>query len=269
MKTDPSESERILPGKADGPDDGDFLGLKIAAGLELGLSFLHQSTGFRFFKKVIATIENSLQCAPVFKDLFLIVRPVTTWNRLVGAKHGAVYTFFIYLLPVLLLTAACEGRRRLLFGRQQMAEGVNNYFTLPMVCTYEAGSILITLCLLFLTALMIKAFANDYRVRNQLSQSLDVVFHAIGPMLLIQCLNAFPNIYSWLTWSVGISLSVSILYHGLPLILQPDPAAAFGLYLCSALILVLLMLGGSLFTGFYLDGELKSLENFISNAIGK
>jgi uncharacterized membrane protein YecN with MAPEG domain len=48
----------------------------------------------------------------------------------------------------------------------------------------------------------------------------------------------FAEISPWLGWIIGIVLTISILYHGVPLIMDPDPAHAFGLYVITSLLLL-------------------------------
>lgn len=239
---------------------------KASTKAELNLLFLFQSAGWRDFWRGLEAVFQGL---PLFKDLFFIVRPTTTWNRVAAARHGVVFIFAFYLLPMLLVTAVIEGHGLMLFGRQQVAEGMNNRFTLPKVFAYEVGSAVVTLLLIGLAAAFIKSFANACHARNRVGQSLAVMLHSAGPLLLIQWFNGFPNMYFWLTWLLGVALTMSALYHGLPRLMQPDPPSAMGLYIGSALTVFLLLLGGRILTGYYLTGHLKALEVWLTNMAGK
>ena len=53
---------------------------------------------------------------------------------------------------------------------------------------------LLLLLSLLVGAIFIKAFGNACHRRNHLSQSLLVLFHAAGPLLLVQLLNGIPNL---------------------------------------------------------------------------
>ncbi len=233
---------------------------------DLNLLFLFQSARLR---RLWQRIERTFQCLPLFKDLFFIVSPTTTWNRVVSARHGVVFIFLFYLLPMMVVTALIEGHGLMLFGRQQVEEGMNNRFTLSKVFVYEVGSALISLVLVFQAAVFIKSLANSCHNRNNFKQCLTVMLYSAGPMFLVQWFNGFPNMYYWLTWLIGVSLTMSALYHGLPRIMEPDPPSAMGLYIGSALTVFLLQLGGRILTGYYLAGNFKSLEFFLTNAAGK
>ncbi|MEI9959988.1 MAG: hypothetical protein WDM76_02310 [Limisphaerales bacterium] len=70
-------------------------------------------------------------------------------------------------------------------------------------------------------------------------------------------------------WGIGIVLSVVILYHGVPLVMMPDPPHAFGLYLMSSLLLIMVTGLERFVTMWCLGGHWKPVENFILNLAGK
>jgi hypothetical protein len=207
----------------------------------------------------LVKVERRLQRIPLAKDVFLVLRPVSTWNALAAKPQGVVFVLGVYLLPLLLLLAGVEGHGLMLHGRQQAAEGMNNRFTLPVVAGYEAVNALLTLAAIFATGAVIKNFANACHARNHLQQCLVVVLQATGPVLLVQLFNGFPHMYVWLTWLAGMFFAVSALYQGLPRILQPDPPAAIGLFCSSTLVFVALMFCGRFLTYFFLIGKLKNI----------
>ncbi len=68
----------------------------------------------------------------------------------------------------------------------------------------------------------------------------------------------------WISWAIGIVLSVAVLYHGVPRMMEPDPAHAFGLFLMSALLLVLITGLVRFVTGMYLLGKFAKLQAVVS-----
>ncbi len=48
------------------------------------------------------------------------------------------------------------------------------------------------------------------------------------------------SVNPWVTWGIGIMMSVWIFYQGLPRMMEPDPAHAFGLYLSTVFVMVLM-----------------------------
>jgi hypothetical protein len=88
-------------------------------------------------------------------------------------------------------------------------------------------------------------------------------------MFLLRLLDAFPPVNPWVSWSIGILLSVTVLYQGVPRVMQPDPPQAFGLFFMSALLLTISTGLVRLVTACYLGGSFKSLEAFVSNLAGR
>jgi hypothetical protein len=261
---DSLDKPRLIPDETPGMKDGLFIDEEElenrSSNRELNLLFLFGDSRFHAW---LQRIESPLKCVPVFKDFLCIIRPESTWNRITASQRGAGFVFVFNLMPLMLLLALVEGHGLILLGRQQVAEGMSNRFTLPNVLVYEIASWLLAVLLICIAAALIRSLANACHTRNYLSQSLVVMFHCIGPMFLVQLLNGFPHIYLWLTWLVGVSLTIGALYNGLPRIMQPDPPSAMGLFVGSSIIVFLLMLGGRLLTGFYLAGDFKSLEKFL------
>lgn len=216
------------------------------------------------FRGTCSRFERRLQCLPILKDIFVVLRPTSTWNCLVARQKGVAFVFLFYFLPMLLLLAVVEGFGLILLGRAQQAEGMHNRFAFPNVVAYEIGSILLDVSAVYVAARLIKSLANAYHARNNLSQSLLVMLYAIGPMYLVQLLNGFPDMFWWLTWLAGMLLTIGALYNGLPRILEPDPPSAMGLFVGSAVIVILLTLGKRLLTGFYLSGYFKPFEQIVN-----
>jgi hypothetical protein len=267
---DSPEKPRPDSGERAGPKDDSLsegaTSNRPASKRDVNLLFLFQSAGFRSF---LLRIEQMLQGLPICKDLFCIIRPTSTWNRLAAGRRSAGVVFFFYLLPMILLVALVEGHGLILRGRAEVAEGMFNRFTFPKVFIYESASCLLGLLLILAAAMFIKSLANAHHLRNHLGQSLTVMFYAIGPMYLVQLFNGFPHMYLWVTWLAGALLTIGALYNCLPRIMEPDPPSAMGLFIGSASVVFLLTLGGRLLTGFYLHGNFKSLERFLSNLVAR
>ena len=66
-----------------------------------------------------------------------------------------------------------------------------------------------------------------------------------------------------------MALTVSTLYYGLPRLMRPDPPSAMGLFLAGGFAVFLLLLGGRLFTYFYLTGDLHWHGTALSGYIAK
>ena len=225
------------------------------------------STQPRRFGPPLSASESRLTRWPVLKDLLLVLLPEATWDRIAAAQHRVGFIFSVYLLPMLLLAGGVEGSALWRQGRQQLAAGHPIRFTVSWIVVYEAAQMFLLVVLLLVCAGFIKMFGNTCRRRNEFAQSLTVMLHAVGPLLLLQLLNGingFPPVFPWVTWAVGAALMVGTMYHGLPRVLQPDTPSALGLYIGSAFVVLPLLALGRFFTWWYLTGHLKPLEKTVA-----
>jgi uncharacterized membrane protein YecN with MAPEG domain len=77
-------------------------------------------------------------------------------------------------------------------------------------------------------------------------------------------LNAFSDITPWVSWIIGILLTIGVMYHGVPRVMLPDPAHAFGLYMSASLLMLLSTGLLELVIAFFLSGKLEKLDRVIS-----
>ena len=82
---------------------------------------------------------------------------------------------------------------------------------------------------------------------------------------MLRLLDALPSVNLWVTWIVGIMLTVNILYLGLPIIMRPEPSHALGLYFMCILIIAATTGLERLGMIATLSGRSQALENFVYN----
>src|SRR5262249_6751277 len=96
------------------------------------------------------------------------------------------------------------------------------------------------------------------------SQAFTAVAYGLGPFFLLRLLDASQGISPWVSWALGILLALGTLYHGVPRVMQPDPPQAFGLYVATSVLMLLLTLLMRFITASYLQGRFTKLEPIIS-----
>jgi hypothetical protein len=116
---------------------------------------------------------------------------------------------------------------------------------------------------------LIKMLGDTFRGRNTYAQAFTVAVYGLSPLFLLRLLDAFPSVNPWLTWGIGIMLTFKVLYHGVPVVMLPDPPHAFGLYFMSSLLLLLVTGLERFVTAWYLSGHFVPLENFVSHVAAK
>src|SRR5215217_3928727 len=161
----------------------------------------------------------------MIKALLLIIRPVATWDHIARTRHSTAFVFFLFLLPLMVLSSAAEayGLHR---GKWQGEIAHLKQFTTNEAIVFELAQFIMTLLIVVLAAKLVKSIGETFHGRHTYGQAFTVVAYGLGPYLLCRALNGFPAIPSWLAWAIGILLSIGTLYHGLPRVLAPDPPHA-------------------------------------------
>ena len=200
----------------------------------------------------------------MIKALFLIFSPIPAWERIVRAQRSFAFVLTIYLLPMLILAGAAEGYGLVRLGKWQRDMEFLKKFPIGDVVVYEVGKLLLNLGIVLLAAKIIKSLGETFHGRHTYTQTFTAVAYGISPLFLLRLMDAFP-VNPWISWSIGILLSMGVLYQGVPRLMQPDPPHAFGLYLVSALLLVIITGLARFVTAWYLQGRFTGVESVIHN----
>ena len=112
---------------------------------------------------------------------------------------------------------------------------------------------------------MLKSIGETFHGRHTYPQAFTTVAYGLSPLFLFHLLDAFPKVYPWVGWSIGIILSIAALYYGVPRMMEPDPPHAFGLFLMSSLLLVCVTGVLRFVTAAYLQGIFDKLQVIVSD----
>jgi hypothetical protein len=201
----------------------------------------------------------------MFKAFFLIFEPAAAWNKIVLARHSFASVLMVHLLPLILLGSVVEGYGLKHWGKWQPAFKRLRGFSLSETITFEViQSLLITL-MVFLCALLLLRVSQTFFGRNNYREAFTVIAYSFSPLLLLRVLDAAPMMSPWASWLIGILMTIWILYQGIPRVMQPDPTHAFGLYLSTIIVTVLLSGLIRLLTGMYLLGQVDFQHSWVAH----
>jgi hypothetical protein len=204
---------------------------------------------------------------PMIKALLLIAFPIPTWERIVATKRPWPMILFFYYLPFVLLTCLAEGYGLVKWGKPRGRFPKDVLFSVRHAVIFEIAMVLILVGIVFILAMLIKSLSETFHGRNSFNQAFTVAAYGLGPMLLFRMLDAFPDLSPWLTWGIGVFLAAAILYTGLPIVMQPDPPHALGLYLMSTLMLIFVTGLARFVTAWYLQGKFTKLDALVSTVV--
>jgi hypothetical protein len=105
---------------------------------------------------------------------------------------------------------------------------------------YEYIRLGVDLGLLFLGAVILNWIGQSFDVVAGFNSAFTVVSYSLGPIYLAHALDGVPQINTWLCWGIGAVLMLRLLYHGVGAVMKPDQTKGFGLFMCCAVVLLIL-----------------------------
>ena len=205
----------------------------------------------------------------MIKALLLLVRPVQTWDGIDRSNRGIGYILLVHLLPLILLTSIAEGYGLMHWGKKQKGEmPVLKHYELKEVIVVETAHSLLLLGMVFLGAYAAKSYAGTFHRRHTYRHAFTAVAYGCAPLIAMRLGDLSSWLNPWIPWSVGMVLTIAVLYHGLPCILKPDPPHAFGLFFMTSLTLAVINAMLRLVTAYYLMGRFPALEGTIRGISG-
>lgn len=196
----------------------------------------------------------------MFLVLLMIFDAEAGWSRAVESARSTVRVLLLHLFPLLLLGCVAEGFGMMHWGKRAGQFGTMRIFTLEEVVRYQACHFLVGIVIVLLGALVLRGLSNTFHVRQTFLQGLTVSVFGLGPVFLMRVFDAFPSLFPWVAWIIGAALAMGILYQGVPRVMRLDPAHAFGVYMSSAMVLVLASGLGRVLVIYFLQGKVLGLQ---------
>jgi hypothetical protein len=196
----------------------------------------------------------------MIKALLLIFEPIATWERIFRTQRGIVFVLVFFLMPLLMATSAAEGYSLVHWGKMRGEVAHLKTFSSTEVAMFETAQLVLTLAIVFAGARVLKSMCETFHGRHNYSHAFATVAYGLSPLFMLRLLDVYSGMNPWVSWSIGISLSIGVLYQGLPRMMEPDPPHAFGLYLMNALVLLLATGLLRFVTYWYLEGKFGKLQ---------
>ena len=172
----------------------------------------------------------------------LIVDPAGTWEKIESGPKNVAHAFFLFLLPLMLLSGAAETWGLIRFGLERSTLGdlpARHIKIRPeLAFRYQAAQLTFGFLIVFGGALLYRKIGEGFHRRHSYAETFTTLAYSISPLFLLRTLDGLPALNTWVCWAIGITLSIAALYRGIPRIMKPDPSNALGLYLLCSMLLV-------------------------------
>lgn len=175
----------------------------------------------------------------MLRALLLVVDPSRTWEAIKNDQHSVLRLTLQLMIPLLLVTSVGEawGFMHLGVEHGRLAETVTKA-PLDLVVRFEAVQIALTLLIIYGGSGLLKVIGASFHRRHGYGECFTTLAYSTAPLLLLRLLDGVPAINTWVCYGIGIFLTISLLYRGIPFTLRPDPSNALGLFILSALLLL-------------------------------
>ena len=194
----------------------------------------------------------------MIKALLLIFDSAAAWDRVVEAKRGIVTILLIYSLPLLLLATAGEAYGLTHWGKQRGDFGKPVPVPQQAAIQYALIKVGLSLVAIFVGAQLVRAIGRSFHGRQTYTQSFTAVAYGLGPLFMMYLLNAVPSLSGWAVWGIGLALTASVLYQGLPRVMVPDLPHSLGLYFMSVIMLAIITGLAQFLYGLILDQQIRA-----------
>jgi len=203
----------------------------------------------------------------MIKAVLLVLEPLRTWERIALAQRSVPRIFLTYVLPLLLWTSIVEAYGMMFWGDWRWNSVEIKRFSLPEALGFQLVQWTLNLTTLFLGANMLRNLGETFHGRHTYPQAFTAVAYGLGPFWTVHALDAFPSVNPWVTYGLGMILTLMVLYHGIPRAMMPDPPQAFGLYIMGWLLLALTAGLGRFLVVWLQQGRFKALEEILTQAV--
>ena len=176
----------------------------------------------------------------MIKVLLLVVYPRRAWEKIALAQKSMGFVFFAFLLPLLAISLAVELAGVVHWGKRLGPMRVLTQFPPQTIWRYGVAQFLASVIMVFVGAMLIRAVAVTFHNRTTYAQCFTVAAYGLSPFFAVRMFDAFPAVSPWLTFAVGAFLFAEAFYHGIPVVMKPDPPQAFGIYFMSSIWLVMI-----------------------------
>lgn len=188
--------------------------------------------------------------------ILLLLNPGPTWKRLSSANRHPALVFFVSFLPMLLAACALEVWFLATYGAH--LSNLDRTQRVPMDLALRYGTTTFVLLSLscFLASLMVSNITKGISIRTTYRQIFCTLTYAMCPVCLVRAVDSWDFLNTWVVCGATVLVVFNVLYSGVPQMIKPDPAKAFGLFLAASVILAVCVAVTHLFAVLVLNETL-------------
>lgn len=205
----------------------------------------------------------------MIRALLLILDPVANWEKIAKTRRGLLFVFFVHLVPLMVIALGLEVYALIHLGERRGLTDQISRIPEDLALRYGAAEAGLNFLMIVFGAKLLQKVANNFRAQHTYHQCFSLLAYGLSPIFLGRILDGAPFMNTWVCFGIGMTLSVAVLYQGIPFMLKADPAKALGLYFVVVCLMTALAAVAHLLSLLILRGDL-TMELFykIRHAFG-
>jgi hypothetical protein len=189
-------------------------------------------------KTVAVERVKCYQSASMIRALSLVWDPATVWENIARDRKSLRYVFTAYFLPVMLIAALGEGYTLARWQTWTAGPRGMMHFDLDQIVVFETVRSALTCVIIVVCSYLLWLLREPFYARYNFEQAVVLVMYSLTPLFLCQVLSGVPRINLWISWGIGVYLSLRVFYHGVHYLAKTVPGSAVGLYVIGSAIIV-------------------------------
>ncbi|MCS7337573.1 MAG: YIP1 family protein [Verrucomicrobiae bacterium] len=202
----------------------------------------------------------------MIKAILLLLEPARTWDKIAREARTKLSILLVFLLPWLALTCAAEGYALVRWGKVQGPVKTIKKFTPAEAVGYETLQCVLSIALVFVGAKLLQSVAVAFNSERTYNQAFTTVAYGLCPLFLARFLDMHTHMSPWVSWGIGMSLSLVVLYQGVLRVMQPAQPQVLGLFISGAIVLTMAAAAVRLVTALTIAGKFKNIHTLFLDA---
>src|ERR1043166_6970984 len=137
----------------------------------------------------------------MIRALMLVLNPSATWEKIEADPRNVARTFFLFLLPLMLLSAAVEGWGLWHFGveRSTLADLATRRVNVSteLAVRYEVAQLGFGLLIVLGGAWLFRLIGEGFHRRHSYAETFTTLAYSTSPLFLLRMFDALPGVNTW------------------------------------------------------------------------
>lgn len=168
----------------------------------------------------------------------LIFSGSRTWEKIKEEQSSVAHISLTFLLPLMLVCLGAEYFGLVHWGEERGAFDAVMAIPSELAIKYELVHVAAFVLIVYVGSVVLQKVGATFHRRHTYTECFTTLTYSLSPLILLHIPDAYPAVPTWVCYAIGIFMTLSQFYRGVPTILKPDPSNALGLFIFCSFILI-------------------------------